>query len=128
MRALVFDGCIKAVEMPIQKRGRGEALIRASLAGICNTDIEATRGYLAQNGILGHEFVGQVVEADDPTRVGKRGVGEINVVCGVCFLCVCGYPRHFDFVYFLVLYKWQCCFADYGVLPVLSEGPACHRR
>jgi threonine dehydrogenase-like Zn-dependent dehydrogenase len=84
MRALVFDGCIKAVEMPIPKRGRGEALIRVSLAGICNTDIEVTRGYLAYKGIMGHEFVGQVVEADDPTLVGKRVVGEINVVCGEC--------------------------------------------
>ncbi|MGB4524834.1 MAG: alcohol dehydrogenase catalytic domain-containing protein [Bacillota bacterium] len=117
MRALVFDGCIKAAEMPIPKRGRGEALIRVSLAGICNTDIEVTRGYLAYKGIMGHEFVGQVVEADNPTLVGKRVVGEINIVCGECEMCLSGNPRHCDNVKCMGINKWQGCFADYVVLP-----------
>ncbi|MEI8378308.1 MAG: alcohol dehydrogenase catalytic domain-containing protein, partial [bacterium] len=39
-----------------------EALIRVKLAGICNTDIEITKGYMGFSGILGHEFVGVVEE------------------------------------------------------------------
>ncbi|HXL03634.1 MAG TPA: alcohol dehydrogenase catalytic domain-containing protein [Bacillota bacterium] len=117
MRALVFDEGLKAVDMPIPKRGRGEALIRVSLVGICNTDIEVTRGYLAYKGIMGHEFVGRVEEADDADLIGKRVVGEINIVCGECQMCRGGNPRHCDNVKAMGINGWQGCFADYVVLP-----------
>src|SRR5436309_2823229 len=60
----------------------GEALVRVLRAGICNTDIELTRGYYPYTGIPGHEFVG-VVERGPSALVGRRVVGEINAVCGV---------------------------------------------
>jgi hypothetical protein len=66
---------------------------------------------------MGHEFVGQVVEADNPTLVGKRVVGEINIVCGECEMCLSGNPRHCDNVKCMGINKWQGCFADYVVLP-----------
>lgn len=117
MRALVFDEGLKAVDMPIPKRGRDEALIRVSLAGICNTDIEVTRGYLGYKGIMGHEFVGKVVDADNSGLVGKRVVGEINIVCGECPMCRSGNPRHCDNVKAMGINGWQGCFADYVILP-----------
>ena len=40
-----------------------EVLIRVRMAGICRTDLELSRGYYPFNGILGHEFVGEVVES-----------------------------------------------------------------
>ena len=55
-----------------------EALIRVKLAGICNTDIEITKGYMGYSGILGHEFVGIVEKSSDTNLIGKRVVGEIN--------------------------------------------------
>lgn len=39
----------------------GEALVRVSLAGICNTDLELARGYYPFTGVIGHEFVGRVL-------------------------------------------------------------------
>ena len=36
----------------------GEAIIRVTHAGICNTDLELLKGYMGFHGILGHEFVG----------------------------------------------------------------------
>ena len=36
----------------------GQALVRVLFAGICNTDIELTKGYSPYTGIPGHEFVG----------------------------------------------------------------------
>src|SRR5262245_7440940 len=76
----------------------GEAVVRVTLSGICNTDLEIARGYAGFEGTLGHEFVG-VVEAlpkDVFTRVlpGQRVVGEINAGCGKCDLCRAGDPRH----------------------------------
>jgi threonine dehydrogenase-like Zn-dependent dehydrogenase len=39
-------------------------------------------------GVLGHEFVGEVLESDDPTWRGRRVVGDINAGCGHCSDCV----------------------------------------
>src|SRR6266576_5918643 len=38
----------------------GEALVRVTLSGICNTDLEIARGYAGFQGTLGHEFVGVI--------------------------------------------------------------------
>ena len=81
MRALVFDD-ISRQRKCYARRGRGEAFDTVSLAGICNTDIEVTRVNLRIR-IMGHEFVCQEVEADNPTLVGKA-LSEINIVCGEC--------------------------------------------
>ena len=48
------------------RRRKGFALIRLLYGGICNTDLELQRGYYGFHGVPGHEFVGEVVEADDP--------------------------------------------------------------
>jgi len=117
VRALVFDGDVRLASLPIPERAKGQALIRVDLAGICNTDVEVTRGYLAYTGIMGHEFVGKVEDADDARLIGKRVVGEINITCGECRMCRGGHPRHCERVKAMGINGWQGCFADYVVLP-----------
>ena len=82
--------------VPSPERPPGFALIRLLLGGICNTDLELQRGYYGFAGIPGHEFVGEVVEADDLNLVGRRVVGEINLACGGCDWCAreLGIVRH----------------------------------
>jgi alcohol dehydrogenase len=63
-------------------------------AGICNTDLELLRGYYGFSGVPGHEFVGEVVAADDSSLPGRRVVGEINLACGKCDWCSKGLGRH----------------------------------
>ena len=46
------------------RSSEGFALIRLLIGGICNTDLELRRGYYGFSGTPGHEFVGEVVEAD----------------------------------------------------------------
>jgi alcohol dehydrogenase len=95
MHALLFDGQLRLAEShPPPKPRPGEALIRPSLVGICNTDIEITRGYMGFRGVLGHEFVGTVVASDDATWIDRRVVGEINAACRACPTCVCGNESH----------------------------------
>jgi threonine dehydrogenase-like Zn-dependent dehydrogenase len=72
----------------------GEARIRITLAGICNTDLEVVQGYAEYRGVLGHEFVGLVDDAERPDLFGRRVVGEINISCGVCQTCLAGHPTH----------------------------------
>ena len=84
MRALVFAERLQLLDLPRPSPQRGESLVRVILAGICNTDIEITKGYADFHGIIGHEFVGI---AESGPRAGQRVVAEINVSCGQCALC-----------------------------------------
>jgi threonine dehydrogenase-like Zn-dependent dehydrogenase len=94
MKALrVEKNKIAVRDIQLPERGQ-EAIVRVLLSGICNTDIEITRGYAGFKGTIGHEFVGIVEDAPDARLVGQRVVGEINAGCGECELCRAGDPRH----------------------------------
>jgi threonine dehydrogenase-like Zn-dependent dehydrogenase len=94
MKAIVFDGTLSVKALPAPVLLSGEALLRVIQAGICNTDVEITRGYHRFHGILGHEFVARVEQSPDPRWVGRRVVGEINCVCHRCDLCERGLEKH----------------------------------
>lgn len=92
MKALrVYDGSLALADVPVP-RLPGEALVKVSLSGICNTDLEIVKGYSGFHGTIGHEFVG-IVE-DGSGLKGKRVVAEINAGCGHCLKCMAGDPRH----------------------------------
>ncbi|MFN2509865.1 MAG: alcohol dehydrogenase catalytic domain-containing protein [Pyrinomonadaceae bacterium] len=94
MKALrVEKNKIAVRDIDLPERGQ-EALVRVLISGICNTDIEITRGYAGFKGTIGHEFVGIVEDSPDGELVGQRVVGEINAGCGDCELCRAGDPRH----------------------------------
>ena len=119
MRAVVFDGTLQLEKnYPDPVLRDGEALIKVSLAGICNTDIEITRGYKGFNGILGHEFVGTVLACADPAWVGKRVVGEINAACRRCPTCLRGDDPHCPNRTTLGIYNRAGCMADVFSLPI----------
>ena len=64
MRALLLDKELRIVEdHPTPQPPPGEALVRVSLAGVCNTDLELVKGYMKFRGVPGHEFVGVVERA-----------------------------------------------------------------
>lgn len=95
MIALAFDGVRAHVaERVVSARRPAEARLRLRLGGICNTDLELARGYMGFRGVLGHEFVADVVDADDAEWVGRRVVGGINCGCGVCARCTARQERH----------------------------------
>jgi threonine dehydrogenase-like Zn-dependent dehydrogenase len=93
------------------------ALIRLLYGGICNTDIELQRGYYGFRGTPGHEFVGEVVEADDQSWVGQRVVGEINLACGKCVWCARGLGRHCPTRTVLGIVKQPGAFREFLTLP-----------
>lgn len=97
----------------------GEALIRVTKSGICNTDLEIVRGYAGFHGTIGHEFVGVVEESPgSPEFTGKRVVGEINVGCGKCELCQKGDPRHCAARTVLGIHGRDGAHAEFLTLPV----------
>ncbi|MBM3302080.1 MAG: alcohol dehydrogenase catalytic domain-containing protein, partial [Deltaproteobacteria bacterium] len=118
MKALVFDGQLRVEEVPVPAPGRGEALIRVTTAGICNTDLEIMKGYMGFRGIPGHEFVGIVEDSPDPHQMGARVVGEINAGCGECSWCRQGLARHCPNRTVLGILGRNGAFAEYLTLPL----------
>ena len=130
MKAVVFDNELKLVkdyEKPVPKKG--EALVRVTLGGICNTDYEITKGYMGYVGILGHEAVGVVEEINDEDKslLGKRVVSEISYGCKdpECPYCAEKLYRHCPNRHTLGIWKKDGCFAEYFTMPleVLFEVP-----
>ena len=110
-------GRVEIRRKPWPRRRRREALVRLITAGICNTDLELLEGYYNFSGTPGHEFVGEVVEADDPALVGRRVVGEINLPCGRCAWCRRGLGRHCPQRTVLGIAGRPGAFSEYFTLP-----------
>ena len=111
------NGRVEVRNAPKPARPEGWALIRLVLAGICNTDLELQRGYYGFRGTPGHEFVGEVAEADDRRLAGRRVVGEINLECGSCEWCRRGLGRHCPNRSVLGILNHPGAFSEYFTLP-----------
>jgi len=121
MRALIFDQSLSyQPRRPEPAAGDGDTLIRVRQSGICATDLEIVKGYMGFHGVLGHEFVGQVVQSPDRELVGKRVAGEINVACGRCDLCLAGLANHCRDRTVLGIHKHDGAFADFVRLPAIN--------
>ncbi|HSG43366.1 MAG TPA: alcohol dehydrogenase catalytic domain-containing protein [Anaerolineales bacterium] len=116
------DNQISLRDVP-QPQQQNEVLIRVRKAGICSTDLELVKGYYPYMGILGHEFVGEVIEAEDAEWVGQRVVGEINTVCNQCEQCLNGRSTHCENRTVLGIVNRDGTFAEYTTLPLTNLHP-----
>lgn len=123
MKAIVFDEELKLVndyKKPVPQKG--EALVRVTLAGICNTDFEITKGYMGYKGVLGHEAVGVVEEINDNDQslLGKRVVAEISYGCKKpdCSYCAEKLYRHCPDRHTLGIWRKDGVFAEYFTMPL----------
>ncbi len=70
-----------------------DAIIRVTLTAICGSDLHLYDGYIPAmkpGDILGHEFMGEVVEVGSAVknlRVGDRVVVPFPIACGNCYYC-----------------------------------------
>lgn len=99
MRAVVYTGSaavkVEQVEEPrlIQPT---DALVRVTLAGICGTDLHLIAGHfhgLEPGVVIGHEFVGDVLEVGDAVQHIARGdhvMASDFAACGRCRWCCQG--------------------------------------
>ena len=115
MQALSFDQHLEfRTDVPRPVAPEGESLVRVLLAGICNTDLEITRGYQGFRGILGHEFVGI---AETGPLAGRRVVGEINASCGSCVMCATDNRTHCLHRTVLGIHNRDGAMAEFLMLP-----------
>jgi len=70
-----------------------DAIVRVTLTAICGSDLHLYDGYvptMMRGDILGHEFMGEVVEVGSAVknlRVGDRVIVPFPICCGNCFYC-----------------------------------------
>src|ERR1700761_8865142 len=88
MRAVEWEapGRLRLAERAEPRAEPGQAVIAVAACGICGSDLHSYRdGFAARPGqVLGHEFVGTVVEAPgaEGLPVRERGVGRPLIPCG----------------------------------------------
>jgi alcohol dehydrogenase len=136
MLAFIVQGRkLIAKKKPLPKVRPGWALVRVRLAGICNTDLEILGGYHGFRGTPGHEFVGEVADAQGVSGatkrewLGRRVTGEINVSCSaygfkpVCDFCRRGLKTHCARRTVLGIVAHDGAFAEYLALPLENLHP-----
>lgn len=70
-----------------------DAIVKITSTAICGSDLHLYNGYvptMVQGDILGHEFMGEVVDLGpgvDNLAVGDRVVVPFPISCGACFAC-----------------------------------------
>jgi threonine dehydrogenase-like Zn-dependent dehydrogenase len=72
-----------------------DAIVRITSTAICGSDLHLYNGFMPtmeQGDILGHEFMGEVVEVGaairpEKLKVGDRVVVPFTIACGNCFFC-----------------------------------------
>lgn len=120
MKAVWLENNKISLSDALQPRTPNEALIKIHKAGICSTDLELVKGYYPYTGILGHEFVGEVMEAEDASWLRQRVVGEINVVCNQCEQCLNGRSTHCENRTVLGIVNRDGTLAEYTTLPIAN--------
>jgi threonine dehydrogenase-like Zn-dependent dehydrogenase len=96
MRAVCWNGPkdirVESVPDPIIINPR-DAIVRIHKTAICGSDLHLYNGYIPmmeKGDILGHEFMGEVVEVGsriEELRPGDRVVVPFSISCGYCFFC-----------------------------------------
>jgi threonine dehydrogenase-like Zn-dependent dehydrogenase len=96
MKALCWHGKndvrVDTVDDPKIENPR-DAIVRVTATAICGSDLHLYDGYMPtmeEGDILGHEFMGEVVElgsAVNNLKLGDRVVVPFTMACGSCFFC-----------------------------------------
>src|SRR5881397_119276 len=96
MRAVVWEGKgkieIRNVPDP-EILNPHDAIVKVCLTAICGSDLHLLNGYIPtmkSGDILGHEFMGEVVEVGGEVKKLSKGdwiVAPFSIACGQCFFC-----------------------------------------
>jgi threonine 3-dehydrogenase len=102
MKALVkarAEPGLSLEDVPVPVLGRDDVLIRVLRTGVCGTDLHIydwdgwAREHVPVPLVVGHEFVGEVVEIGSDVQEPRPGdlvSGEGHLVCGRCRNCMAG--------------------------------------
>lgn len=121
--------------VPVPRAAPGEVVIRVLKTAICGTDVhiyewdEWAERTLPVPLVVGHEFVGRIVELGAGVRglsVGELATGEGHIVCGHCRNCRAG-RRHLCAHTVGIGVTAAGAFAEYLALPAVNVWPSAER-
>jgi threonine 3-dehydrogenase len=93
---------LSLVDVPFPTINHNQVLIKVRKTAICGTDLHIynwdswAQKTISTPQIIGHEFVGEVVETGmyvTNVKIGQLVTGEGHIVCGKCRHCITGYPH-----------------------------------
>ncbi len=94
MKGAVYHGPrdLRVEEIDVPEVGPNDVLLKVRACGICGSDVHSycSGFYIDPGQIMGHEFVGEVVEIGEKVtdiQVGQRGTGISVEFCGTCYWC-----------------------------------------
>lgn len=94
MRALNLYGIndLRYDKIGLPKRSKNEVLLQVKAVGICGSDIPRVfdKGTYHFPTVIGHEFAGKVVEAENTDLIGRNAAVFPLIPCGECSACQCG--------------------------------------
>ncbi|CAK7245672.1 MAG: hypothetical protein STHCBS139747_007257 [Sporothrix thermara] len=98
MKAVIFDGPgkVSLQDRPVpQLQDDHDVIVKVQATALCGSELHVFRGHQpsATGFIMGHEFVGTVVEAGSAVKtvqVGDKIVSPFTVSCNECFYCTNG--------------------------------------
>jgi threonine dehydrogenase-like Zn-dependent dehydrogenase len=93
-------GHVRVEEVPDPEiRDPGDVLLRVGRTAVCGSDLHVYEGRIPgvlPGSVVGHEYVGEVLEVGDDVRrfaPGDRVVGAFHVACGRCPTCRDGHEH-----------------------------------
>ncbi len=133
MKALVYNKdripVIELIERPMPKiQEFRDAIVKVTLSSICTSDIHIIKGFVpsaANNIILGHEFVGEIVELGDGVKnfkTGDRVAVNCITFCGECFYCKKGYINNCEKGGWQLGHRIDGCQTEYVRVPFADMG------
>jgi len=93
MKSLRFMGNSQTeiVDLPVPKPKADEVLLRIRVSALCGSEMGSWRGPNASNGNGGHEYAGEVVDANKTCLAEGDRVGvHVVIGCGTCVQCKTG--------------------------------------
>ena len=116
MKAITLDsnGLHLVNDHPDPVADGNNIVVRVLQAGICETDVQLSKGYMGFTGVLGHEFVGI---AQSGIHEQRRVVAEINCSCHQCETCRSGRTTHCPTRTVIGIDRRDGAFADQVAIP-----------
>ena len=133
MKALVYDKNSKSKISLCEKENPKiinpkDAIVEVTLSSICTSDLHIINGMVPRannNIILGHEFVGKIVEIGSDIKnlkVGDRVSANCETFCGECYFCKKGYINNCEKGGWELGCRIDGCQAQYVRVPFAEMG------
>lgn len=129
MKALVYIGDkkieLKEIENPKIIDSK-DAIVKVQLSSICTSDFHIINGQIPRankNIVLGHEFVGEVVEIGSEVKklnIGDRVSANCITFCGECYYCKNGFINNCEKGGWEIGCRINGCQAEYVRVPFVD--------